>query len=228
MTKRMANFQMLAGYTRAWDHVDGTWQPFDPAGIIEPDKFPNDRGIGSFRGGQSDGNSYTNQWNTRNSAWQDHTVRLAASYTAPYRILLASNYSFLSGPYTGPIIDRIPAADPRYGPPTITLSNGRVVQNPLATRDRFVNPTRGDNQIKLPVLHIWNVRLGRAFRFGRQRLDLSFDVFNVTNNDAFQEFFIGLSNVRYSSFYIIGPDGNIRGNNRQFARAGQLVVRYVF
>jgi hypothetical protein len=228
MSKRARNVQMLGGYTRVWNHVEGTWQPLDPAGIIEPEKFPNDRGIGSFRGGLSDGNSYTNQWNTRNSAWQDHTVRLSATYTAPFDILLASNYSFQSGPYTGPIVDRIAAADPRFGPPTVRLSTGRVVQNPLATRDRFVNPTRGEGQIKLPALHIWNVRAGRTFRFGTQRVELSFDVFNVTNNDAFQEFFIGQSNVRYSPFFIIGPDGNIRGNNRQFARSGQVVVRYVF
>ena len=228
VTKRTRNLQLIGGYTRAWDHVDGTWQPFDPAGIIEPEKFPNDRGIGSFRGGQSDANSYTNIWNTRNSAWQDHQLRLAASYLAPYDILLGSNYTFLSGPYTGPIIDRIAAADPRFGPPTVTLSNGRVVQNPLATRDRFVFATRGEGQIKLPVLHIWNIRVGRAFRLTQRRVDVSFDVFNVTNNDAFQEFFIGQSNVRYSPFFIIGPDGNLRGNNRQFARAGQIVVRWSF
>ena len=47
------------------------------------------------------------------------------------------------------------------------------------------------------------------------RLDASFDVFNVTNNDAFQEFFAGQSNLKFSPFYIIGPDGNIRANNRR-------------
>jgi hypothetical protein len=228
VTRRTRNLQMIAGYTRAWDHISGTWQPFDPASIIEPEKFANDRGIGSFRGGQSDSNSYTNIWNTRNSSWQDHQLRLAASYLAPYGILLGSNYTLLSGPYTGPIIDRIAAGDPRFGPATLTLSNGRVVQNPLSTRDRFVFETRGEGQIKLPTLHVWNIRVGRMFRFGGQRLDASFDVFNVTNNDAFQEFFIGQSNVRYSPFYIIGPDGNIRGNNRQFARAGQVLLRWSF
>lgn len=29
-------------------------------------------------------------------------------------------------------------------------------------------------------------------------------------------------------FYIIGPDGQIRGNNRQFARAAQAVLRVTF
>lgn len=228
VTRRTKNVQLIGGYTRAWDHIEGTWQPNDPASFIQPDAFPNDRGIGSFRGGVSDANSYTNFLNTRNSAWQDHQVRLGVSWTAPYGLLLATNYSLMSGPYSGPIIDRIAAPDPRFGPATVTLSNGRVVQNPLATRDRFVYPTRGEGQIKLPAMHTWNIRAGRAFRFGTRRLDASIDVFNVLNNDAFQEFFFGQSNLRYSSFFILGPDGNIRGNNRQFARAVQGVLRFTF
>ena len=75
---------------------------------------------------------------------------------------------------------------------------------------------------------MWNIRVGKTFRFGGTRVEASMDVFNVTNNDAFQEFFIGQSNLRYSPFYIIGPDGQIRGNNRQFARAGQAVIRVTF
>ena len=228
VTKRTANLQLIGGYTRTWDHVEGTWQPNDPASFIQPDAFPNDRGIGSFRGGSGDANSYTNIWNTRNSAWQDHQLRLSAAYQAPYDINLATNYTLLSGPYSGPIIDRIAAPDPAFGPPTVTLSNGRVVQNPLATRDRFAYPTRGEGQIKLPTLHVWNIRVGKTFRFGGTRVEASMDVFNVTNNDAFQEFFIGQSNLRYSPNFIIGPDGQIRGNNRQFARAAQAVVRVVF
>ena len=228
VTRRTENVQLIAGYTRAWDHIDGTWQPNDPASFIQPDAFPNDRGIGSFRGGVGDGNSYTNIWNTRNSAWQDHQFRIGTSWQAPYGVLLATNYSLMSGPYSGPIIDRIAEPDPRFGPPTVTLSNGRVVQNPLATRDRFAYPTRGEGQIKLPTMHTWNIRAGRAFRFGPTRLDASIDVFNVLNSDAFQEFFIGQSNLRYSSFFIIDPNGDIRGNNRQFARAAQALVRFTF
>jgi hypothetical protein len=228
VSKRSRNLQLLGGYTRTWDSIEGTWQPRDPASFIQPDAFPNNRGIGSFRGGASDGNSYTNQWNTRNSAWQKHQLRLSAAYQAPWNILLATNYTLLSGPYVGPIIDRVAASDPQFGPPTVTLSNGRVVQNPLATRERFVYPTRGEGQIKLPALHVWNIRIGRAFRFGGTRIEPSIDVFNVANNDSFQEFFIGQSNLRYSPNYIIGPDGAIRGNNRQFARAAQFVTRITF
>ncbi|MDQ3170254.1 MAG: TonB-dependent receptor [Acidobacteriota bacterium] len=228
VAKRGANYQLLAGYTRAWDHVEGTWQPNDPASFIQPDAFANDRGIGSFRGGASDANSYSNIWNTRNSAWQDHQVRIGGSWTGPYGILLGSNYTFMSGPYSGPIIDRISASDPRFGPTTVRLSNGRVVANPLATRDRFVYPTRGEGQIKLPALQVLNARVGKTFQFGTRRVDLSLDVFNVTNNGAFQEFFIGQSNLRYSPNFILDANGEIRANNRQFARAAQVLARFSF
>jgi hypothetical protein len=103
-----------------------------------------------------------------------------------------------------------------------------VVQNPLATVDRFAYPTRGEGQIKLPTMHTLNLRAGRSFRFGSQRLDTSIDVFNVTNGDAFQEFFNSASNIRYNPQFILDANGNIRGNNRQFARAAQLVIRYAF
>jgi hypothetical protein len=228
VTKRTRNLQLIGGYTRAWDHIEGTWQPNDPASFIQPDAFPNDRGIGSFRGGVSDANSYTNIWNTRNSGWQDHQVRIGVAYTAPFAILLGANYTMMSGPYAGPIIDRVAAPDPRFGPPTITLSNGRVVQNPLATLDRFAYPTRGEGQIKLPAMHVLNVRAGRTFRFSRTKLDASIDVFNLTNNDAFQEFFNGQSNLRFSPLFILDANGQVRGNNRQFARAAQAVIRFSF
>jgi hypothetical protein len=228
VAKRGARYQLLGGYTRAWDSIEGTWQPNDPASIIQPDAFPNNRGIGSFRGGTSDANSYTNALNTRNSAWQDHQVRLAGSWTAPYGIMLAGNYTLMSGPYSGPIIDRLDAPDPKYGPTTVTLSTGRVVQNPLATRDRFAYATRGEGQIKLPAMQLFNARVGKRFTMGARNLEVSVDVFNVTNNGAFQEFFNGQSNIRYSPNFILDAEGNIRGNNRQFARAAQAMARFSF
>lgn len=228
VAKKGKSYQLLGGYTRAWDHIEGTWQPNDPASIIQPDSFANDRGIGSFRGGVSDANSYANTLNTRNSAWQDHQLRLAGSWLAPYGVMLAANYTLMSGPYTGPIIDRIAAPDPRYGPTTITLSNGRVVANPLATRDRFVYPTRGEGQIKLPAMQVLNLRVGKSIRFGERELELSVDVFNATNNDSFQEFFSGQSNRVYSPNYILDANGDIRANNRQFARAAQALARFSF
>ncbi len=225
VSKRTDRLQILGGYTRAFQHIDGTWQPNDPASFIQPDAFPNDRGIGSFRGNETD--SYSNPLNTRNSSWQEHQFRIAGTYTAPYGVTVATNYVALSGPYSGPLVDRLAAPDPRFGPATLTLSNGRVVQNPLATTFRFVGPTRGDGQIKAPTLHAWNLRLGRDFAFGTRRLSASLDLLNVTNNGTDQEFRSG-GNQRFSPNFALAPDGSFRGQNRQFARAAQVTVRFVF
>src|SRR5258708_38789576 len=49
-TKRPARVELLASYVRQWRHLDGTWQPNDPASFIQPDAFANDKGIGSTTG----------------------------------------------------------------------------------------------------------------------------------------------------------------------------------
>ena len=44
--------------------------------------------------------------------------------------------------------------NPQFGPPIVTLSNGRVVANPLATTIRFAGSDRTDQQFALPSIHI--------------------------------------------------------------------------
>jgi hypothetical protein len=82
-------------------------------------------------------------------------------------------------------VTRLATPDPRFGPPTVTLSNGRVVSNPLATTIRFANATRGDGQFTLPFGHALNLRIGKDVSFGTRRLETALDVFNVANHDAF-------------------------------------------
>jgi len=224
-TTRQKNLQIIVGYTRQWQHLDGTWRPNDPASFIQPDQFANNRGIGSIRG--NDTNSLSGTSMTRSPSWQKHALRIGGSYLAPWSFLVGTNFSLQSGPYSGPVLDLLPADDPRFGPPTVRLSNGRVVSNPLATRIRFAFNNRGEGQIKAPNLIVWNLRVGRDFRFGDQRFEVAFDTFNVTNRGAAQQF-MGGGNQRYSPNYAIGPDGNFRGTSLQFARSGQLLLRWVF
>ncbi len=212
VTRRTRKVQLIAGYTRAWDHIDGTWQPNDPASFIQPEAFANDRGIGSFRGGVSDANSYTNTWNTRNSGWQDHQFRIGATWEAPYGFLLARNYSLMSGPYSGPIIDQIAEPDPGFGP-----THGHALERPRrpeSARDaapfRLRDPGRGADQAagaagaEPASRSCVRYRADAAGRVDR-RLQRS------RTTDAFQEFFAGQSNVRLQPFYIIGPDGEHPG-----------------
>jgi Carboxypeptidase regulatory-like domain/TonB dependent receptor len=224
VTKRTDRVQLIANYTRAWQHVAGTWQPNDPASFIQPDAFANNKGLGTIRGNTT--NSLSGTADTRNPMWEDHQARFGAVYFAPWEFVFAANFSVQSGPYSGPVVTRIAAPDPRFGPPTVRLSNGRVVSNPLATTIRFAGKDRGDGQIKAPYLNVLNVRVGRNFRFGSRRLDVAFDVFNVLNGDTDQQFFDG-GNQLYSSNYAI-QNGEFYGVNRQPPRQGQLTLRFSF
>jgi hypothetical protein len=128
-------------------------------------------------------------------------ARGGLTYNAPANFLVSTTYIFQSGGFSGPVVTRIAAADPRFGSPTVRLSNGRVVSNPLATTIRFAYPTRGEGQPKLPALHIWNLRLGRDFKLGGQRnAELAFDVFNVLNRGSDQSFLAG-GNQTFSPNY---------------------------
>ena len=231
VAKRTSRLNLLGGYTRGFQHLDGTWIPNDPASFIQPSTFPNDMGIGSIRGNEqsptNNAGSLSGTADTRSPSWQKHAFRAGASYNAPWDLTLATNLVFLSGPYTGPIVNKIPTADPQFGPPTVTLSNGRTVANPLSTTIRFAYATRGDGQVKTPNLIIWNARVGRTFKVGADRLNLALDVINVLNHDADQQFLNG-GNQLYSPNYAIAPDGSFRGQTRQPPRAAQISIRFDF
>jgi hypothetical protein len=224
VTKRTTHLQLIANYTRAWQHIAGTWQPNDPASFIQPGAFANNKGLGTIRGNTP--NSLTGTADVRNPMWEDHQARFGAVYNAPWNLMAATNFSVQSGPYSGPVVTRIAMADPQFGPATVTLSNGRVVSNPLATTIRFAGRDRGDKQIKAPYLNVVNLRVGRNFHFGDRRLDVAFDVFNVLNGDTDQQFFDG-GNQLYSSNYAIQNDA-FYGVNRQPPRQGQLSLRFSF
>jgi hypothetical protein len=193
--KQTAKLQLLASYARQWRHLEGSWAPNDPASFIQPDAFANDKGIGSTGSIPS---VLTSGWNSLSGSaftgyqgWRDHVVRVAASMEAPWQIKLASVYTFQSGVWSGPIVRRLAAGDPSFGPPTVTLPNGRLVTNPLSTVVRFANATAGEGQFTSDGVHTWNIRVGRQFSRWRWRLEPSLDVLNVVNAAAFQQFMGG-------------------------------------
>jgi hypothetical protein len=226
VTKRTDRIQAIGSYVRQWRHLDGTWQPNDPASFIQPAAFANDRGIGTPNGstGSADdadslSGSNMTQAATASAQWQDHVARIGATYNGPWRLLLSTSYQFQSGAWSGPIVSEVPA-DPAFGPSTVILSNGRAVTNPLATAIRFAYPTRADGQLRTSVLHVWNVRIGRQFEVSRLKLDAAFDLFNVTNNGADQSF-MGSANQTFSPQYGLT-------NNRQLPRSAQVLLRVAF
>ena len=157
---------------------------------------------------------------TASAQWQDHVVRAATAIDAPWGVMLSANYTFQSGTWSGPIVTRLAAADPAFGPPTVTLSNGRSVSNPLATLLRFAYPTRGEGQLRTPNLHVVNLRAGRRFTLRRMKLDVSLDLFNATNHDADLGFEFG-ANQTYNPLFGVTID-------RQRPRSAQIVFRAAF
>src|SRR5262249_53042010 len=151
---------------------------------------------------------------TRSPSWQKHAFRSGVAYSMKWDVLLATNLVVLSGPYGGPIVTRIAAADPAFGPPTVTLAHRRAVSNPLATTMRFcgasrlpceANPTRGDGQIKAPTLIIWNARVGKDFKFGTQKFTAALDIINLLNHDADQQFQTGGNQLYNTTNFAIAP-----------------------
>lgn len=198
VSKRAKNMQIIGGYTHGWQHLAGTWQPHDPASFIQPDAFPNDAGLGSWRGNVASSLNYNA--NTRSFSWLPHILRIAGSYNFPYRVTAAASLSVMSGSYSSPVFTTIAKADPAFGPATVTLSNGRKVTNPLSTTYRFAYPTQGEGQIQTPMGGALNLKVSKSFRFGVRELTLAMDVFNVMNRGADQRFNDG-ANVLTSKNY---------------------------
>ena len=192
LTKQTRRMQVIASYTRQFRHLEGTWQPGDPAAILQPDAFATDKAVGRSRGNPNqttEANSLSGSHMTPDifgNMWQDHVAKAAFNWFAPWGIVIANNYIFNSGPWSGPIYTPLPAADPQYGPATVSITNNagvtRTVANPLATLNRFAFATRGEGQFTPQGIHVWNVRLGRDFtlRDGR-RLEAAMDIYNVAN-----------------------------------------------
>jgi len=73
VAKRTSKLNLLAGYTRAWSCLQGTWIPNDPASFIQPSAFANCRGLGSIRGNEQGlnfpGGSLSGTADTRSPSW---------------------------------------------------------------------------------------------------------------------------------------------------------------
>lgn len=218
LSKRSKHAQAILAYTRGFQRVEGTWQPNDPASFIQPSAFPNDLGIGSIRGNIT--NSLSGTADTRSSSWQKHNFRLGGTYDTTFGLTGSVTFTYQSGPYSGPVVKRIAAADPAFGPSTVSLSNGRAVSNPLATTVRFANATRGEGQFKLEPLQNLNLRIGYNLKISGQKIETAMDIFNILNKGTYEQFLDG-ANQQYSPNYGLG-------RARQIPRVFQASVRYAF
>jgi hypothetical protein len=119
---------------------------------------------------------------------------MVGQYLAPRGITLSANYQYEGADYSGPIVNRLSAPDPRFGPSTITLANGTTQPNPLATAIRFAYANRGEGQVLNEPIRTLQTRIGKIFRFKRNSFEAALSVYNVLNSGA---------NIQYKS-----PGGN--------------------
>lgn len=195
-------FQSFISYTYQNQVEKGDFKYDDPQGYLNP-----------------------REWFENDKVARPHIFRFNASYYLPYRFTIAAIFSLQSGAYSGALIKDLPANDPEvlaHGPRTITLSNGRVVNNPLYTTRRYVGP-RSEGQLQLGNIPRLNLRFGKEFRFndGKQSLEAHVDFFNITNDATPLFFRFGANNVSSSLF-------GVTSSNVQSPRGAQLSVRYRF
>jgi hypothetical protein len=222
MAKNMSNnFQVMASLQRQWQHQDGTWNPTDPAGFIQPDAFANNKTIWRQQD-PVDQNSLSTGGSLRNTpTWTPGSFRLAGTWNAPKGIVLSTSYTMVGGPWTGPILTQLAANDPnvtQYGP-----ANFNGFANPLRTRIRFLYTTRSEGQELLPWVHTINAKLGYRLQLrGAQHLQIGLNLFNILNSGRYTEWHRSGANLSHNpAFYLVQ-------DNQQTSRSAQLDLAYRF
>jgi hypothetical protein len=214
------NFQLMGSFTRQWQHLDGTWNPTDPARFIQPDAFPNNRDLSRHLFGNGDDNSLDGGGAESGVAYRPYSVRMAGTYLAPWSIRVAASYVIQAGGYLGPVVVQNASGDPIFGPARIPLANGTTQPNPLATSWRFAYDTRSDGQIRNETTRYLQLNLGRTIKFGVQSVELGLGIFNVFNTGAHTQWNTN-SNRLNTALYL-------SRFNRHPPRAFQLTFAYKF
>lgn len=136
-SKQTRWMQLLAGYTRAFQHLAGTWQPNDPASFIEPDKFDNNGGLGSISRA-NETNSLSGNADIRNQMWLKHIGRLGRCVHGPMGSRLREHAQrAVRAPF------RTGSHEDSHGRSPLRTAHGSVVK-----RTRGVEPIGHDDSIR--------------------------------------------------------------------------------
>jgi len=214
------DFQVVFTATRQFQHLEGTWDPTDPARFIQPNAFPNDRDLSRHLFGNGDDQSLDGGGRESGVAYRPYSVRMAGQYFAPLGLKIAGSYVIQAGGYLGPVLISA-GADPVFGPGQIRLANGTTQPNPLATAWRFAFPTRSEGQVLNEPTRYLQLNVGRELTLGGARkLEANLGVFNVFNTGAHTQWNDG-ANILNGPLYL-------SRFNRHPPRAFQLSFRYKF
>jgi hypothetical protein len=223
------DLQLVASFSKQWQHLEGTWNPTDPALFIQPGAFPNEGDLSTQLFGNGDSNTLNGGGRESGAAYRPYSVRLAGQYFAPWNINIGASYVIQAGGYVGPVITRLAAADPVFGPATVRLADGSTQSNPLAPTIRFcgadalpcaANPIRSDGQTINDTNRYLQLKIGRAFKVNGTTFEPALNIFNAFNTGAYTQWDTG-ANRLYSSTYLAVF-------NRHPPRAFQLSFSYKF
>ena len=232
-------FQAQVAFHKQWQHLEGTWNPTDPARFIQPDAFPNDNLLHRTRG-PSDTNSLPG--GTTADMWFPYSIRMAGAWQAPYGVLVSANWSIQKPSWSGPLVDRLSSSDPevlQFGPSTVTSSTGARQSNPLANRNRFMCPedgdpftdgdyvlaaTRGDCQQLRDTVQQVSFKVTKSFSLGgTHEVIVGGNVLNLFNGGNGYEWSRGGANRVYAGDTIFLQPGNL-----QPPRSFQIELEYRF
>jgi hypothetical protein len=144
-----------------------------------------------------------------------HNVKLSGSYTLPFDIIAGVYYSVYSDRVLLDTYQELPAGTLA---PRITLSNGRVVADPLFNPVLLVAPPKEEVGRKIGGTHLLNVQLQKSLRFGRHQFRVTAMAYNLPNRGE---------RLGYSSTLIGHPNYNVL-SGVQRPRAGQLSLGWEF
>jgi|GEM_PF-2467145 len=213
------NLQFLTGYSLADLRIDGTWDINDPASFLQPDAFPNSKGVGRTVNPANGQINSLNQASYANTGTPPHNFKMHATYVAPFGITIGASHLYQMGQYSGPIFTLIPASQVPH-PATVRLSNGRTVSNPLATRTRFFHRTRDEGQFTAPSLNVLNLRVGKRFKLEKHGFEAAVQIFNLFNQG--EDLFFN------TPVLVEGQPSTITRRLTQAPRAGQITLRWEF
>ena len=227
--------QFTTNFNRQWQHFGGTWNPTDPARFIQPDAFASEKLLYMPRGNNEDTSLLLTTGTTVHTygpTWQQYTLRFGGTWQAPKGFLIATSFTMVAGPWSGPIVDLLPANDPQvlqFGP--AVASNGQ--SNPLSTRMRFV--TQGcatpasaaclstrDSQAQAPPVKSLGLKVAKKVKLGAGReIEVAGNIFNMLNAGDYYQYNYNGANEKFNPNFL-------QMRNQQPARAFQLtgVLRF--
>jgi hypothetical protein len=229
------NFQLMAGVNRQWQSIQGDWNPTDPARFVQNGAFANNRLIYMPRGNNED-NSLPPPGGTTltyGPTWQQYSIRAGGTYNAPLGIVAAVSYSFMAGPWSGAIVDRLSATDPevtQHGPARVPVVGG-TQPNPLNTTIRFcgtsegpclANATRGDGQVQAEGVHTLGLKIGKKFALGGAReIEVAGNILNLLNGADFWQYNYNGASERFNPNFL-------QMRSLQYSRSFQLYTAFRF